>query len=310
MTTSQCQSVIMFHRIDNIAGEQRLMEQMLQLQSEIRDKREADRIAKTSKSERYSKMFEPVTKSLDKLVAQPKLIELEPAEADVPTTDDLLGPKEEVPTDDLLGLPKEEEEVLEEMEEPGELYKQALRDIPPQLRDDGMLGLNVDTHQIGEYAYEVEGDVLVVVDHNESKEFEVHSLALWKLLIVMNPSKINLKLKNRKQYYPFVYEYADIAESLNLMASYRGPKTRAKYKLLNTIHGGKGFLFSIQPPSAVVIPSDDAGLMNELVKALAELRAGNSTMRNLVVPLAQEAKRKNLLPHSLLTPDEETWVFA
>lgn len=309
MTTSQCQSVIMFHRIDNIAGEQRLMEQMLQLQSEIRDKREADRIAKTSKSERYSKMFEPVTKSLDKLVAQQPKLKLEPA--DVP----ILGPKEEeVPTDDLLGLPKEEEEeeeVLEEMEEPGELYKQALRDIPPQLRDDdGMLGLNVDTHQIGEYAYEVEGDVLKVVDHNgESKEFEVHSLALWKLLIVMNPSKI-LKLKNKKQYFPFVYEYADIAKSLNLMASYRGPKTRAKYKLLKTIHGGKGFLFSIQPPSAVVIPSDDAGLMNELVKALAELRAGNSTMRNLVVPLAQEAKRKNLLPHSLLTPDEETWVFA
>ena len=283
------------------------MEQMLQLQSEIRDKREADRIARTSKSERYSKMFEPVTKSLDKLVAQPKP-KLEPA--DVPTTDDLLGPKEEeVP---LLGKEEEEEEVLEEMEEPGELYKQALRDIPPQLRDDGMLGLNVDTHQIGEYPYEVEGDVLkVVVDHNgESKEFEVNSQVLWKLLIVMNPSKIDLKLKNKKQYFPYVYEYADIAKSLNLMASYRGPKTRAKYKLLKTIHGGKGFLFSIQPPSAVVIPSDDAGLMKELVKALAELRAGNSTMRNLVVPLAQEAKRKNLLPHNLLTPDEETWVFA
>ena len=82
----------MYHRIDNIADEQRLMEQMLQLQSEIRDKREADRQRKTSKSERYSKMFEPVTKSLDKLVAQPKLIELEPAAE--PDVADLLGAKE------------------------------------------------------------------------------------------------------------------------------------------------------------------------------------------------------------------------
>jgi len=46
------------------------------------------------------------------------------------------------------------------------------------------------------------------------------------------------------------------------------------------------------------------------VKALAELRAGNTSMRNLVVPLAQEAKRKKILPKNLLSVDEETWVFA
>ena len=87
---------------------------------------------------------------------------------------------------------------------------------------------------------------------------------------------------------------------------------------------GSGFLFSVQPPpfmkkksknmtikpSTVVIPSDRKGLMRALVQALAELRAGNTSMRNLVVALAQEAKRKRILPVNLLSPDEETWVFA
>ena len=50
--------------------------------------------------------------------------------------------------------------------------------------------------------------------------------------------------------------------------------------------------------------------MRELKKALAELRAGNTSMRNLVVPLAQEARRKRILPDGLLSPDEETWVYA
>ena len=48
----------------------------------------------------------------------------------------------------------------------------------------------------------------------------------------------------------------------------------------------------------------------ELNKALAELRAGNDMMRNLVVPLAQEARRMNILPPDLLSPEEETWIFA
>ena len=50
--------------------------------------------------------------------------------------------------------------------------------------------------------------------------------------------------------------------------------------------------------------------MRGLVKALEELRAGNTSMRNLVVPLAQEARRKGILPVNLLSPDEETWVYA
>ena len=68
-------------------------------------------------------------------------------------------------------------------------------------------------------------------------------------------------------------------------------------------------MFSVQPPS-IVLPSDRVGVLMELNKALAELRAGNTMMRNLVVPLAQEAKRMNILPSDLLLSEEETWIFA
>ena len=50
--------------------------------------------------------------------------------------------------------------------------------------------------------------------------------------------------------------------------------------------------------------------MRALLQALAELRAGNTSMRNFVVALVKEAKRKKILPHNLLSADEETWVFA
>ena len=59
-------------------------------------------------------------------------------------------------------------------------------------------------------------------------------------------------------------------------------------------------MFSNPPPpflfhsSTVVIPSDKKGLMRELLQALAELRAGYNSMQNIVVPLAQEAKRNKL----------------
>ena len=63
-------------------------------------------------------------------------------------------------------------------------------------------------------------------------------------------------------------------------------------------------------PSTVVIPSDRKGLLRALLQAVAELRAGNDSMRDLVVPLAQEAKRKKILPKNVLSPEEMTWVYT
>ena len=80
-----------------------------------------------------------------------------------------------------------------------------------------------------------------------------------------------------------------------------------KEKRKNTIPPRKGKPFK---PSTLVIPSDKRGISRALLQALAELCAGNESMRNLVVPLAQEEKRKGILPNNLLSPDELTWVYA
>ena len=296
----------MYHRINTIADEERLLEEMLQLQSQIRSQREAERKTKTYNSGKYTKIFEPVTKSIEKLLPS---VDVEPNEPII--IDELVDLKEptKATPPDLIDFKEEEPEPEgPEPEGPGDLYKQALGEIPRKFRDDGMLGLNVETHQIGRYTYEVKGNTLHLSGGEQQKEqFEIDSLNLWKLLIVANPSKIHLQLKENGQYLPFVNEYIAIGKKIGLLDSYSGSTRRAKYQLLN--HNGSGFLFSVQPPS-VVLPSDRVGVLMELNKALAELRAGNDTMRNLVVPLAQEARRMNILPPDLLSPEEETWIFA
>ena len=119
-------------------------------------------------------------------------------------------------------------------------------------------------------------------------------------------------------------KYRDIVDQLGLIPrvqfTNKRYKTRLKYKLLSP--QGKGFLFSVRKPSSIpphsrkfkpstlVIPSDRKGLLRALLQAVAELRAGNESMRNLVVPLAQEAKRKRILPENLLSAEETTWVYA
>ena len=124
-------------------------------------------------------------------------------------------------------------------------------------------------------------------------------------------------------------EYLRIVDELDLIhdaedkgVSYR---TCAKFKLFprsTKKASGSGFLFSVRPPppfkkkkklfhpSTVVIPSDKKGLLRALLQAVTELRAGNTSMQNMVVPLAQEFKRKKILPPKLLSPDEMTWGFV
>ena len=294
----------MYHRVNNIDEEERLMAEMLKLQSQVRAQRETDRIAHTQRSQRYTKMFEPVTKSIEKLAAPPA----------VPATGDLLNLEPE-PEPEPVKIEKDDL-----FEEPGELYRQALQQVPRKDRDDGTLGLNTTTHTIGDYIYDVEGDMLKVHRDGDQEQFVIEDLELWKLLLVKNPGKIRLQLMDeQKHYYPFVYTIKVIVDRLQLVALYenqRGVKNRIKYRLLMTLHEGSGFLFSVRPPTlragpdTVVIPSDSKGLMNELYTVLAELRAGNESMQNIIVPLAAEARRKNLLPPNLLSPEEETWVFA
>ena len=346
-----------YHRISSLADEERLLlEQKLALQSAIRAKRERNRRKRTHDTEVYSKMLEPVTKSIAKLhpaststtmpaVKQESAVKKEGEEEEEDMEDDEAAESETSPhpVDLLLDAPAEAPEsvavAIKEEHPDDNLYQEALAMVPRKFRDDGQLGLCPSTHQIGTYTYAVHGNTLQAVSNHDENEdmhqFEIRDLNLWKLLLVLNPSKIGLPLttttttpqrvrrKAAAEYLPFVLDFVYIARKLNLLDSYTGSKTRAKFTLLTTTttangvdHSGSGgFLFSPNPPpkipKVVVLPPDDEGLLSELYRAVAELRAGNTSMRNLVAPMVREARRRHIhIPPDLLSPDEDTWVLA
>ena len=287
----------MSSRIEN---QERLLEEMLSIQSDIRKQNERKRILKSNDDERYSKMFKPVTRSIQKLVIPPTTTVKEPTVNDGDTDDKEM---------------KVEEDAEKEIP-PGDLYYKALEKVPEEFRDDGKLGLNTLYQQIGDFDYEIHGNVLKIFDggNEEIHKYDIDDENLWMLLLAKNPQSVKLAFKDKEgKYLPFAEKYREIAKDLNLTdAIARGLTKRTKYKIINK--KGSGFMFTYHPPlvnpNTVVIPSDNEGLMHALVVALAELRAGNNSMRNILVPLAQEAQRKRILPKDLLTPNETTWVFA
>ena len=146
-------TVEMYRRVNRVEDEERLLEEMLILQSQIRDQREGKRISRTNNTERYSKMFKPVTGAIEKLTPQ-----VPPPVADLLKLDggDDVG-------DEAMTLKTEEEQREEiQLDEPGAVYKQALADVPVRFRDDGLLGLDTTNHRIGDYVYSVDGDTLKV----------------------------------------------------------------------------------------------------------------------------------------------------
>ena len=255
-----------------------------------------------------------------------------------------LKSEEEEDEEGEYGDEEEEEDMKEDTDEIG-LYDNVLASILESDRDDGVFGLKVNPHnprvgQIGRFNFRVTKDNKIDFHsvHRKVTEAHITDPYLWALLLVKNPNRINLELKTQEgKYKKFVLDYMKIVDGLDLVTTaLANPRVsvtnRIKYKLIKAIHmdvSGSGFLFSVRPPpllaaaaagdgdtgkrikpSTVVIPSDKKGLLRELVKAVAEFRAGNKSMRNLVVPLAQEAKRKKILPRHLLSADEKTWVFA
>ena len=332
----------MYHRINSLADEERLLlEQKLALQSSIRAKRERQRRKRTHDTEVYTKMLAPVTRSIAKLTPPTSIPAASVKQEPVKKEED----EDEVVDEEEEGIERQPDDESDDLmmvvkEEPDDLYQEALALVPRKSREDGQLGLCPGTHQIGDYTYAVYGNTLQAVsNHNEDEDmqkFDIGDLNLWKLLLVLNPTKIGLKLttggkaySGRHDYLPFVLAYVDIARKLNLLDTYTGSKTRVKYALLTHHWGsgvGSGFMYSSIPPPphhaavpssstiprVVVLPPDNRGLMSELYRALAELRAGNTSMRNLVVPMVREARRRRIrLPPDLLTtPYEDTWTLA
>ena len=208
---------------------------------------------------------------------------------------------------------------------PGEMYQNAKRSIPKKSKDDGVFGLNVEDNSIGNYTYIVDRNNLHIMAKGEHvKTYTIDDPKLWQLLLVMRPKDIGLQLKDEfDRNTPTLNKYIRLVDDLDLVtiADENGVKirNRAKYQLLS--RKGRGFLFTSRKPeflrkkgsvspSVVVVPSDKQGLLRALKKSVAELRSGNTSMQNVVVPLAQEAKRLRILPPGLLSSKELTWVFA
>ena len=286
-----------------VEDEERLLESMLKVQSEIRKQREEKRRSNNWRREKFTRMFEPVTSSIARLAQVPQP---PPPPPPVPAPEPVKDEEEEDKFYDTVKEPEEESEI----------FRQALDEVPEAYRSDGVLGLDVTTRTIGNYAYQVKGDTLHCLSGDDEAIFQIKTLELLLLLLVKNPNRIELKLKQAKEFLPFVYDFKDIADRLQLEATGQhlpGFHARKKYKILRELEkAGTGFLFTHAPPTTntVVLPSDKEGLIQQLVLAVAELRAGNTSMQNLIVPLAAEAKRLGCLPKYLLSPEEETWVFA
>ena len=329
-----------FHSIKTIEDQERMLKKILSLQTQIRARREKTRLTNNSQNEKYTKIFEPITRTLKNLTDIPTTTTISPY-TDGKNLIDFKTPANIIDVNDNnvhktpTLIPNAEYEIKAE-DDDNDLFSEIVKSIPARERDDGVLGLDIKHHRIGDNTFTVKGNILTVHNDDNRTEttFEINDYDIWKLLLTQRPKTL-MELKTIKgDYIPAVKDYIDIVDKLNLIevAQRDHPysfKNRSKYKLIESFSAkGSGFLFSVSPPpflrkqkkkktatqtvkpSTVVIPSDKKGLMRALLQALAELRAGNTSMRNFVVPLAKEAKRKKILPHNLLSADEETWVFA
>ena len=333
-----------FHQIKTVKDEEQMLKKILSIQTQIRARREKERLARNSQNEKYTKIFEPITRTLKDLSDIPTTsttTTLHPNHAenlmDFKDATNLIDVKDNPNLPPPSLIPEDSDikyDIKTDYDDDDDLFLHIVRSIPAREKDDGVFGLNVDNKRIGDNTFTVKGDVLRVYNDENGSEvtFQINDGELWKLLLAQRPKQI-MELKTLKgNYIPAVKNYVDIVHKLHLVeiAIRNHPRTyknRSKYKLIESFSTkGTGFLFSVSPPpfldkdiekkkkiikpSTVIIPSDKKGLMRALLQALAELRAGNTSMQNFVVPLAKEAKRKKILPPNLLSPDEETWVFA
>lgn len=368
-----------YHHIDSAEDEARLLKHIIQLETQVRAKRERERLSANSESDRYSKIFEPITQSMKSIhdaVTTTMTTKVTPRKrarsSSAAGNDDRTPAARESGDDDdhqeindgRLVEKKEEVEGEETDDDPARVVQHVLSKIKHSQRDDGVFGLNWAKKTIGAYPFQVDGNNLQVqTGDNEWEIFQITMDDVWKMLLLQNPAnKVHTKTQDGG-LTPAAKQYKDIVQKLDLVQHAQktrgaGYKKRVKYKDIIAIAGssGTGFFYSLQQPSSfikrkktgsgiqkdgsppppqqqspplspcqtkkkkrlqkfspetVVIPSDKKGLLCALVRAMAELKAGNTSMRNLVVPLALEAKRRGILPKEYSNDvDNLNWIYA
>ena len=154
-----------YHHIDSAEDEARLLKHIIQLETQVRAKRERERLSANSESDRYSKIFEPITQSMksihdavtttmttkvtprkrarsssaagndDRTTSLP--IASSPAARESGDDDD----HQEI-NDGRLVEKKEEVEGEEKDDDPARVVQHVLSKIKHNQRDDGVFGLN------------------------------------------------------------------------------------------------------------------------------------------------------------------------
>lgn len=285
--------MISYHHIKSIEAEKNLLQKIISLEETIRKQKDESRKRKIAQSEKYTGVFKPITDSIYSLSKNEN------------NTDEVIK-------DDNPILEKDEFE--EKPVKTENIYSSVLEKIPKRSLDDGIFGLDSGKRQVTGRHYSVENDELTVFNEDGTvNKIRIDDPNVWYILLSQNPSKVvNLTSNEGKDA---VEKYRKIVDELKLLerAEYtnKNYKKRAKYKLLG--NKGEGFLFSTRRPrfmNTVVIPSNDDELLRSLIQNLAELRAGDENARNIVVPLANTAKKRGILPQGLLTPEELTWIYA
>ena len=375
-----------YHRIDSIEDETNLLKRIVHLQTQIRASRERKRLSDNSESETYSKIFEPITKSMKSLQAavvsgsssslgkgKTSLRQHSTTTPPPPSPPALSSPSTNDDNDD--DEEEEEEEEKENAEKNAERNAEderglqteikndnlqsttttsaenIVKHIPKGRRDDGIFGLNWAKKTIGDQTFQINGQNLRVRTGDQQWQmFHISNDEVWKMLFMQNPTdRVSIKTADG-ELTPAAKQYREIVQNLKLVEHAQTNKNlkymnRKKYKDIISI-AGRGFMYSLQQPSSfkkrrrsvggsgmenstaeiegkkrekfsqfhpstIVIPSDKNGLLCALVKAMAELKAGNTSMRNLVVPLLAEAKRRGILPREYdNTVKDMNWVYA
>ena len=310
-----------FHVISSTEDEQDLLSKIIRLETQIRAQREKERLLRTGQNETYSRIFEPITrelKTIQQVEALPPATPLPASGAPGPSTPVIPIPKTQSPRQALFSTPLKTPKTPSTPDtESSADYRNALRTVKSRNREDGYLGLDsVHKLTVGR-AYYVQGNTLVVAPgsgHPYETRITVHNPRTWVMLLAKNPASI-IELRNFKtrEYYPYVDEYRKIAEELGFVAFVErtgeiAMRNRTKFKLLED----GGFLYSLLPPPPLrVLPSDPQGVLRELQKALAEYRAGNASMRNIIGPLSAQAQRMKILPKNLKkTLSDFNWVYV
>ena len=328
-----------FHPINTIDDETDLLSKIIHLETQIRAKKERERLLNTGQNETYSRIFEPITREL-KSLAQ---IEQKPTPVAPPATAPAVSPLASpvrvkspitpvapatapatatVNPDTPHTAPAATAVPRVIFQSPQ--YQTLVSKIKENNREDGYLGLDIHTHTTAGNPYTVQGGLLKVTVDGEIKTFTIKQSKTWTMLLAKNPSKCNPSLTYTNsvtgQLYPHAEEYRKIATKLKYVDycnqitanSKINLRIRTKYKLLTANskqQTGKGFLFSVKPPTHIpILPSDPQGVLRELQKAIAEYKAGNKSMRNVIAPLAAQAKRMKILPKKF--PKEFNWIYA